>query len=166
MLVWRALTLSGFIFMKKAWQGQYQVSWGGLLGVLADKGTLVKYRKERGNMILFLGNRGTRLYKLEDENMVNTFIKRGTNKENVWEYGSIGQFWKGTRTPLWEPPKSASHFSEVVGGIGQAANTEGILHEWQNNILRPAHRATKILFLARENEINVFKLPCNVLFIT
>ena len=51
-------------------------------------------------MILFLGNRGTRLYKLEDENMVNTFIKRGTNKENVWEYGSIGQFWKGTRTPL------------------------------------------------------------------
>ena len=103
MLVWRALTLSGFIFMKKAWQGQYQVSWGGLPGVLADKGTLVKYRKERGNMILFLGNRGTRLYKLEDENMVNTFIKRGSNKENVWEYGSIGQFWKGTRTPCESP---------------------------------------------------------------
>ena len=80
------------------------MSWGGLPGVLADKGTLVKYRKERGNIILFLGNRGTRLYKLKDENMVNTFIKRGTNKENVWEYESIGQFWKGTRTPLRAPP--------------------------------------------------------------
>ena len=62
-------------------------------------------------MILFLGNWGTRLYKLEDENMVNTFIKRGTNKENVSQYGSIGQFWKGTReqgppceSPLRAPP--------------------------------------------------------------
>ena len=129
-----------------------------------DKGTLVKYRKERGNMILFLGNRGTRLYKLEDENMVNTFIKRRTNKENVWEYRTILEGNKDP--PVRAPHTSASHLSEVVGGIGQAANTEEILHEWQNNILRPAHRATKILFLARENEINVFKPPCNVLFIT
>jgi len=51
-------------------------------------------------MILFLGNRGTRLYKLEDENMVNTFIKRGTNKENVWEYRTILEGKKATRTPL------------------------------------------------------------------
>ena len=74
------------------------------------------------------GNRGTRLDKLVDENMVNKFITKGTNKENVWEHGNIEQFWKGTRTPLEDPPKGASHLSEVVGGIGQAANTEGILH--------------------------------------
>ena len=35
-----------------------------------------------------LGNRGTKLYKLEDENIASKFIKRGTNKENVWEHGT------------------------------------------------------------------------------
>ena len=35
--------------------------------------------------------------------MVSKFIKRGTNKENVWKHGNIGQFWKGTRTPLGDP---------------------------------------------------------------
>lgn len=48
-------------------------------------------------MSLFYGNRGTKLNKLEDENMANKFIKKG--KENVWGHGKIGQFWKGTRTP-------------------------------------------------------------------
>ena len=54
----------------------------------------------------FLGNKGIKLCKLEDENIASKFIKRGTNKENVWEHGNIGQFWKGTREqgpPLaWE----------------------------------------------------------------
>ena len=39
--------------------------------------------------------------------MVSKFIKRGTNKENVWERGNIGQFWKGTREqrpPFPTPP--------------------------------------------------------------
>ena len=48
-------------------------------------------------MSLFLGNRSTKLYKLEDENMVSKFIKWRKNKENEWEHRSIGQFWKGTR---------------------------------------------------------------------
>ena len=48
-------------------------------------------------MSVFLGNRGTKIYKLEDENIASKFIKRGTNKENVWEHGNLGQFWKGTR---------------------------------------------------------------------
>ena len=69
----------------------------GLPGVLGNKETLAKYRRERGNVSLFLGNRGTKLYKLEDENIASKFIKRGTNKENVSEHGNIGQFWKGTR---------------------------------------------------------------------
>ena len=58
---------------------------------------MAKYRKEQGNMSVFLENRGTKLYNLKDENMASKFIKRGTNKENVWEHGNIGQFWKGTR---------------------------------------------------------------------
>ena len=55
-------------------------------------------------MSLFLVNRGAKLNKSEGENMVSKFIKRGTNKENVWEHGSIEQFWKGTREqgPPWE----------------------------------------------------------------
>ena len=48
-------------------------------------------------MSLFLGIRGTKLYKLEDAKIVSKFIKRGTNKENVWEHGNIRQFWKGAR---------------------------------------------------------------------
>ena len=76
----------------------------GFPGVLGNKGTLAKYRREQGNMSVFLGNRGTKLYKLEDENIASKFIKRGTNKENVWEHGNIGQFWKGTREqgPPWK----------------------------------------------------------------
>ena len=70
-----------------------------LPGILGSEGTLAKYRREQGNIGLFLGKRGTKLYKLEDENMVSKFIKRGTIKENVWEYGNIGEFWKRTRPP-------------------------------------------------------------------
>ena len=33
--------------------------------------------------------------------MVSKFIERGADKENVWEHGNIGQFWKETRIP-WE----------------------------------------------------------------
>ena len=77
------------------------VSFEGLPGVLGNKGTLAKYRREQGNVSVFLGNRGTKLYKLEDENIASKRIKSGTNKENVWEHGNIGQFWKGTREPPW-----------------------------------------------------------------
>ena len=69
----------------------------GLPGVLGNKGTLPKYRGEQGNVSIFLGNRGTKLYKLEDENIASKFIKRAKNKENVWEHGNIGQFLKGTK---------------------------------------------------------------------
>ena len=69
----------------------------GLPGVLRNKGTLAKYQREQESMSLFLENRGTKPYKLEDEKKISKFIKRGTNKENVWEHGNIGQFWKGTR---------------------------------------------------------------------
>ena len=62
-----------------------------------EQGNIGKISREQGNLSLFLGNRGTKLYILEDESMVSKFIKRGTNKENVWDHGNIGQFRKGTR---------------------------------------------------------------------
>ena len=60
-------------------------------------------------MNLFLGNRGTKLFKLEDQNIASKFIKRGTNKENVWEHGNIGQFWKGTRGQDPTSPETLIH---------------------------------------------------------
>ena len=39
----------------------YSVIVKGLLGVSGNKETLAKYRREQGNMSLYLGNRGTKL---------------------------------------------------------------------------------------------------------
>ena len=69
-------------------------------------GTREHWQNIQGNMSLFLGNRGTKLYKLEDENIVSKFVTRGINKENVREHGNIGQFRKGTREqgpPMGDP---------------------------------------------------------------
>ena len=60
------------------------------MGLPGVWGTKEHWQNIEGNMTLFLGNRATKLYKLEDENMVGRFIKRGTNKENVREQGNIG----------------------------------------------------------------------------
>ena len=57
-------------------------------GVLGNKGTLGKYRREQGSMSLFLGNRGTKLYKLEDENMVSKFIKREQIRKTCGNMGT------------------------------------------------------------------------------
>ena len=55
------------LFLKWAWCGR---KVEGLPGVLGNKGILAKYRREQGNMSLFSGNRETKLYKLEDENIL------------------------------------------------------------------------------------------------
>ena len=75
-----------------------QIFHEGLPGVLGNKVALAKYRRQQGNMSLFLGNRGTKLYKLEDENIVSKFMKRGRNKENVWEDRAI---LEGNKEPLF-----------------------------------------------------------------
>ena len=91
-------------------------------GFWGSKGAMAKYRREEENISLFsdnlvprvfnpreqrpwerhwlLGNRGAKLYKLEDENMVSKFIKRGTNKENVWKHGAI---LEGKKDPYGRP---------------------------------------------------------------
>ena len=56
--------------------------------------------------------------------MVSKFIKRGTNKENVWEHGNIGQFWEGTREQV-----SPSEALNVVLQLTSALAKElGIIH--------------------------------------
>ena len=60
----------------------------GLPGVLWKKGTLAKYRREQRNSILFLENRGTKIYKLEDEkNIVSNFEK---GKQIMKTCGNMG----------------------------------------------------------------------------
>ena len=81
----------------------HRVMVEGLLLVLGNKETLPTYRRKQGTWAHFF-NRGTKLYKLEDEDMY--VIKRGTNSENMWEHGNVGQFWKRTREegpPLGDP---------------------------------------------------------------
>lgn len=48
-----------------------------------NKVTFAKYGIEQGNMSLFLGNGGTKLYKLGEENVGNKFIKRGTKRRKT-----------------------------------------------------------------------------------
>ena len=57
-------------------------------------------------------NRGTKIYKLEGENMVSKLIKRGTNKENVWEHGNIGQFGKEQENK--DPPGRPSFLADIT----------------------------------------------------
>mgnify|MGYP006896129192 CR=1 FL=1 len=47
------------------------------------RGTSEHWQNIEDNKSLFLGNRGTKLSKLEDENIVSKSIKRGKNKEIV-----------------------------------------------------------------------------------
>ena len=42
--------------------------------------------------------------------MVSRFIKRGTNKENLWEHGNIEQFWK----EAWTHPRATRPSETVV----------------------------------------------------
>ena len=70
-----------------------KIAYEGLPGVLGNKGTLAKYRREQGNISQFLGTGN----KISKNFSTKTF-------ERVWEHGNIGQFWKGTREQGPPPP--------------------------------------------------------------
>ena len=56
-------------------------------------------------MSLFFGNRGTEIYKLEDEkNIVSKFEKGKQIMNYVWEYENIGKLSKRTREQGPPPP--------------------------------------------------------------
>ena len=59
------LYVSRFVLL----QGLVVVSEG-LPGVWGNKGTLAKDQREQGNMSLFLGNRGTKRYKLTENILI------------------------------------------------------------------------------------------------
>ena len=65
----------------------------GLPGVLGNKGTLAKYRREQGNISQVL----------EQGNKIRKVTVR-KHSERVWEHGNIGKFWKGTREQGPPPP--------------------------------------------------------------
>ena len=69
----------------------------GLLGVLLNKGTLEKYRRVQGNMNLYSGSRGRKLYKLEDENIVSKFING--KRLGTWEHRAV---LEGDKDFPWE----------------------------------------------------------------
>ena len=75
--------------------------WGSPRG-FREQGNIGKISKGTREHERIFSEQGKKIYKLEDENIATKFIKRGTNKENVWEHGNIGQFWKGTRKQ-WAP---------------------------------------------------------------
>ena len=78
--------------------------------------------------------------------MVSKFIKRGTNKENVWEHGSVGQLWKGTRTSPGRPSLRAllicqkrlegSVRLKIQRGYYTVARRYEFIIEWQDIPLR------------------------------
>ena len=69
----------------------------GLAGVLGNKGTLAKYRREQGNISQFLGT--------GEQNSKNYSTKTFGKCVGTWEHRAILEGNKGTRTPLGDPLK-------------------------------------------------------------
>ena len=67
----------------------------GLPGVLGNKGTLAKYRREQGNISQFLGT--------GEQNSKNYSTKTFGKCVGTWEHRAILEGNKGTRTPLGDP---------------------------------------------------------------
>ena len=82
------------------------IKYEGLPGVLGNKGTLVKYGREQGNVCLFfLGNRGAKLYKCKTNNLVRKFVTRGTKLGK--------QFWRNNKdSPPGRP--SSAHVDQTI----------------------------------------------------
>ena len=87
----RGLRLSGF--RKDSRKIAYLVE--GLPGVLGNKGTLAKYRREQGNISQFLGT-GNKISK-------NYSTKTFWESVGTWEHSAILEGKKGTRTPPGRP---------------------------------------------------------------
>ena len=79
----------------------------GLPGVLGNKGTLAKYRREQGNISQFLGT--------GEQNSKNYSTKTFGKCVGTPD-GNIRQFWKGTREqgpPLGDPQQSLSSLASM-----------------------------------------------------
>jgi len=77
--------------------------------------------------------------------VVSGFDKRGTNYENVWEHGNIGQYWKGTREqapPLGDPQKPTSEMEHIL--LTVMANSSG----------KPVINQLLVVFIIIHNTLN------------
>ena len=81
----------------------------GLPGVLGNKGTLAKYRREQGNISQFLGT--------GEQNSKNYSTKTFGKCVGTWEHRAILEGNKGTRTPLGDPQCMKSLFADISSGF-------------------------------------------------
>ena len=81
----------------------YTVKIEGLPGVLGNKGTLAKYRREQGNISQFLGT--------GEHNSKNYSTKTFGKCVGTWEHRAILEWNKGTRTP--PPPGRPSRLQRM-----------------------------------------------------
>ena len=92
----------------------------GLPGVLGNKGTLAKYRREQGNISQCLG-RG-------EQNSKNYNTKTFWESVGTWEHRAILEGNKGTRTPLGDP-----HFRNLTVWIKHRTSMiEAMKLDWLN----------------------------------
>jgi len=74
----------------------------GLPGVLGNKGTLAKYRREQGNISQFLGT-GTKFEKITVRKHSDIRNREHLLISGTWEHRAILEGNKGTRTPPGRP---------------------------------------------------------------
>ena len=98
------------------WNGLF--CYEGLPGVLGNKGTLAKYRREQGNISQFLGT--------GEQNPKNYSTKTFGKCVGTWEHRAILEGNKGTRTPppLGDPLLSFRH-SYVLGWFDTTGISRG-----------------------------------------
>ena len=90
-LTLKAYTFPFFLKTPKRLCARYE----GLPGVLGNKGTLAKYRREQGNISQFLGT--------GEQNSKNYSTKTFGKCVRTWEHRAILEGNKGTRTPPGRP---------------------------------------------------------------
>ena len=82
----------------------------GLPGVLGNKGTLAKYRREQGNISQFLGT--------GEQNSKNYNTKTFGKCVGTWEHRAILEGNKGTRPPLGDPQRCDQAPLPIAGKRG------------------------------------------------
>ena len=108
----------------------------GLPGVLWKKGTWAKYRREQRNSSLFLGNWGTKIYKLEDVNIVSKLGEQ--MRETCENMGTKANFGREQRNkdPSGRPAIvllmwHARHFSSLSTELQPAKNRPSLNILWR-----------------------------------
>ena len=111
----------------------------GLPGVLWKKGTLAKYRREQRNSSLFLENRGTKIYKLENGNIVSKLgeqMRETCGNMGTWEQRPILERGQRNKDPSGRPAIvllmwHTRHFSSLSTELQPAKNRPSLNILWR-----------------------------------